>query len=349
MKRFLYDNPVQRPSKSIANLVRIGKMFNRPVWLPAGDEVFLALKFRPILEKTFTLSLPPNEFLEYAADKALTMQLAQKEGIRIPKTFTPSTSDELSELKDELEYPVVIKPRISAGFREKYGTKTFKVWSFKQLTETYRGVSNYSPRPLIQEYIPGGTKNIYSLCTIFDAKHRPLGTFSIRKIRQLIEGVTACAESVDIPEIISTSLKILKTLRWIGPAEVEFKKDLRDCEFKLMEINPRPFMWVNLPIKSGLDIPYMWYRIALEGEGEEAGEIRKDLKFVNLFHHFLGFLRDLSSNQHGIRKITSYFEDLKGHFVFDILTKDDILPFISYPMLFLILRAKEAYGQKRYR
>lgn len=348
MRHLLYEDPIQFPKETVATLVRIGKALNKPVLLPAGDDIiFLVMRYRSMLEKAFVFPLPQNDFLKYAVDKRLTMQLALQEGIPIPKTFMPSTSNQLNKIKGELRYPVVVKPRINIGFRNKFGTKTIKAWSFKQLTEIYRLVSKHFSRPLIQEYVPGGTKNLYSLGTIFDQQHRPLGIFLERKLHQLIDGVTSCGEFVHNQEIVNLSLKILQTIKWVGPAEVEFKLDPRDSEFKLMEINPRPFMWVNLPIKSGLDIPYLWYSIAVEEPCEEIGNIRNDLKFINLYHFVLGLIKELSSNEQKIKAIGSHLKTLRGRFVFDLLSKADMLPFLSYPLLFLILRIKEAKSRKK--
>ena len=343
----LYEDPIQFPRETLATLIRIGKALNKPVLLPAGDDIiFLALKYRPILEKAFVLPLPRNDSLKYTVDKALTMQLAIKEGVPIPKTFTPSTSKQLNDIKDELTYPVVIKPRINVGFRNKFGMKIIKLWSFRQLTDTHELVSKYFPRPLIQEYIPGGTENLYSLGTVFDGRHRPLGIFLERKLHELIDGVTSCGQFTENSEITRSSLRMLKAIKWVGPAEVEFKMDPRDNEFKLMEINPRPFMWVNLPIESGLDIPYLWYRIAMGEKYNEISPIRKGFKFINLCHFFLGFVRELSSDKSKVKVASDHLKALKGHFVFDLLKSDDPLPFLSYPLLLIILHAKETRTQK---
>jgi len=343
MTRLLYDDPLERPSKSLATLVEIGKRFKKPILLPAGDDIiFLAMKYRAAIDKAFILPLPPTTSLKFAFDKSLTMQLASKMGIPIPRTFMPSDLKELEGSKEDLRFPVVIKPRINVGFRRRFGAKILKAWSFKQLSERYRTVSKYFSKPLIQEYIPGGTKTLYSLCTIFDAAHRSLGLFTMRKLQQLMEGVTACGESVSNLRVESFGIELLRAMKWVGPVEVEFKKDSRDGEFKLMEVNPRPFMWVSLPIKSGFDMPFLWYKIALEGTCFKTCDMRKDLKFINLMHYFLGFINELSSNTLEVEGLRNYLTNLKGRFVFDLLSKDDISPFLCYPFLFLILRAVEA-------
>jgi len=347
-QHFLYNNPYQSPTKSLETLVKMGKNLGNPVLMPAGDDVILlAAKYRSSLDSAFILPLPPNDALRVAIDKELTLNLSSKIGVPTPRTFTPSSLDQLKELKDEIEYPIIVKPRITGGFRSKFGQKIIKVWSFKQLAETYMLVDKFFPRPLIQEYIPGGVQNLCSLCTVFDQKHNALGIFAIKKLHQLIEGVTACGEFMEDANITDFSMKILKALKWVGPAEVEFKKDTRDSTFKLMEINPRPFMWMNLPISAGFDIPYLWYKIAL---GEKCGKIvalNKGFRFINLFHHLLGLIDELSYGENKKQATKNFLKALKGHFVFDILSSDDMLPFLSYPILFLTQRLQESLSRKR--
>lgn len=348
-QHILYEDPIQHPRESLATLVKIGEAFDKPILLPAGDDIiFLAMKYREIFERAFVLPLPLNESLKYAIDKELTIRLALREKVPIPKTFAPLTVDELKHLKDRLEYPLVIKPRINVGFRRRFRTKLFKVWSFEQLTQTYKLVSKYFPKPLIQEYIPGETDTLYSFCTIFDQRHRPLGIFSIRKLHQLVEGVTACGEFVDDQEIANFAVKILRSINWVGPAEVEFKRDSRNGALKLMEINPRPFMWMALPITSGLDIPYLWYKIAMGESCKQINAITKGLKFINLFHYLLGFIRELSSDKGATKFLRSHVTPLKGgHFVYDLSSKEDPGPFLSYPLLLVLLRIREACEQKK--
>jgi len=55
IKHLLYDDPVQYPKKCLATLVRVGEALKKPILLPAGDDIiFLAMKYRSIIDKTFT-------------------------------------------------------------------------------------------------------------------------------------------------------------------------------------------------------------------------------------------------------------------------------------------------------
>jgi len=75
-------------------------------------------------------------------------------------------------------------------------------------------------------------------------------------------------------------LKILKSLHWHGVAMVEFKKDLHDNQFKLMEINPRFWGSLDLPIASGVDFPYLLYKMSIEGDVKPKISYRKGLRYA---------------------------------------------------------------------
>jgi len=57
-------------------------------------------------------------------------------------------------------------------------------------------------------------------------------------------GPSTVAESIYDEELKRQGLLLLEALNWHGVAMVEFKKDSRDNEFKLMEINPK--FWGSL-------------------------------------------------------------------------------------------------------
>lgn len=66
-------------------------------------------------------------------------------------------------------------------------------------------------------------------------------------------------KSVYEPDLEAAGLKILDTLDWHGPADVEFKRDERTGEFKLMEVNPRFWSSVPFAVQAGAGFPlYCW-------------------------------------------------------------------------------------------
>jgi predicted ATP-grasp superfamily ATP-dependent carboligase len=60
--------------------------------------------------------------------------------------------------------------------------------------------------------------------------------------------------------------RILEALKWHGVAMVEFKRDARDGVSKLLEINGRFWGSLQLAVDSGVDFPYLLYRLAVDGD-----------------------------------------------------------------------------------
>ena len=61
-----------------------------------------------------------------------------------------------------------------------------------------------------------------------------------------------------------------RELGFDGLVEVEFKRDPRDGELKLLDINPRVWGWHTLAQRAGVDFPYLLWRLA-RGERSRRG------------------------------------------------------------------------------
>jgi len=80
-------------------------------------------------------------------------------------------------------------------------------------------------------------------------------------------GNSTMRESVELDSRMKEyTLRLLKALEWHGVAEVEFRMDSRDSIPKLMEINGRFWGSLEVAIASGVDLPYLLYKLAVEGE-----------------------------------------------------------------------------------
>jgi hypothetical protein len=82
------------------------------------------------------------------------------------------------------------------------------------------------------------------------------------------EGISLIAESYIEKSALSYSLDIMKELKYTGIALVEFRLDYNGNVW-FMEINPRVWGTIGLYIESGLDIPYIAYKLYKYGEIEK--------------------------------------------------------------------------------
>jgi len=123
---------------------------------------------------------------------------------------------------------------------------------------------------MVQDLIPGGDDELYTLGAYLSESLEPLGLFCGRKLVQTPPGigVARLGEAVWVDEVVDAGLELLRNLGCNGLSQVEFKRDPRDGRFKLMEINPRLWQWHSLAMASGVDLPLIAYR-DLTGERVE--------------------------------------------------------------------------------
>ena len=96
---------------------------------------------------------------------------------------------------------------------------------------------------------------------------------------------TTYAKTVDIPELEETSKKFLAAVNFSGLAEVEFMHDVRDGQYKLIEINARVWGWHTIAIAAGVDLPYMSYLNMLGEEVKQNGFL-KGISWIHLATDF---------------------------------------------------------------
>jgi D-aspartate ligase len=113
----------------------------------------------------------------------------------------------------------------------------------------------------VQELIPGGDDTLYTVGSYVSRDGRALGLFCGRKLRQTPPGIGTCrvGEAVWEQEPVDAALQLLDGFGYHGISQVEFKRDVRDGRFKLMEINPRLWQWHGLAAACGVDLPRIAY------------------------------------------------------------------------------------------
>jgi predicted ATP-grasp superfamily ATP-dependent carboligase len=107
-----------------------------------------------------------------------------------------------------------------------------------------------------------------------------------------------------------------------GMVEVEFKYDHRDEQYKLLDINVRPWGWHTLCIACGLDFPYIQYCDVL-GQAP---------RVVNPIYGYRWrqFLTDIPAGvqeiRAGITTPKAYLRSLINHTVYSVFDWRDPLP-----------------------
>ncbi len=232
-------------------------------------------------------------------------------------------------MESDFQYPLVIKPSISHRLSSKTGIKAFRINNKEELVKTYKRVNCIidSSEILIQDLIPGGTKNLYSFCPFFK-NGKVIAGVAGRRTRQRpmdFGQVSTYVELVDIPELKCISEKFLTLINYYGIAEVEFMKDPRDHRYKLLEVNPRVWAWHTLATAAGIDLPHYLYQ-DMTGEKIEVPLSLKKVKWVRLIKDVPTALSEMVK---GNLKMNDYIASMKGKKEDAVLSLTDPLPFLA--------------------
>jgi D-aspartate ligase len=191
--------------------------------------------------------------------KRSQLETAQAAGIPVPRTAYPRSEEEARAAARELGFPVLVKPSSTEGFKRRFGRQAFRCENADEVARAYADTAPYEP--LVQEVVPGGDGELYTLGSYLAADGEALGLFSGRKLRQTPPGVGTCrvGEAVWVEEVVEQGLALLRAMRFHGLSQVEFKRDARDGTYRLMEINPRLWQWHGLAAACGVDLPRIAY------------------------------------------------------------------------------------------
>jgi predicted ATP-grasp superfamily ATP-dependent carboligase len=212
----------------------------RPV--PAADEVTLAM-----------------------LDKELTYELARKVGVPAPRTAAVSTLEEVRAATTGMDYPMALKPRHSHLFARVFGSKALVVEDAAALEAAFRATEEHGLEMIVTEIIPGDDSRYCSYYSYLDDDGTPLFHFTKRKPRQNPPGfgLGTFHETDWVPDAAEMGLRFFTGIGLRGVGNVEFKRDSRDGQLKLIECNPRFTAADKLVQRAGIDMATIAYRRAL--------------------------------------------------------------------------------------
>lgn len=208
--------------------------------------------------------LPSESAWQLFRDKWETLSLANKLGIRAPKTYCCGNETELRSLLGSLDYPLVVKPRKSAGAIGFFllGKPSDLPPDCFQAASGSDAVFDFQ-RPLVQEYIPG---EIHDVCLLFNhGEPRAALTQKRLKMYPSSGGAGILNVTTDEPELKEQAIALLKAAQWHGPAQVEFKRGVDGRDY-LMEVNGRLWGTLDLAVAAGINFPLLASRIAARGD-----------------------------------------------------------------------------------
>ena len=249
-------------------------------------------KHKAKLQANYLVATPEWDTLKILIHKPCTYALAARCGVPHPKTFSPKTLAELHQLRDELAYPCLVKPVIGHLFFSRFRSKNFRVNGFDELLRRHAQCTAEGHEVMIQEIIPGPDSEIYQCLVYVDLCGAVTVRFITCKLRQNPPhfGVARVAVSHrPLPELEAMTGSMLREIAFRGIAHAEFKRDLRDGVFKLIEINGRLPRSNWLSAYCGVNFPWIAYE-------DLARNTRANVSDYEEGVHWIELLEDLANS-----------------------------------------------------
>jgi D-aspartate ligase len=256
----------------------------------AGIQVIA--RHRHELEPRFRLDDSNREAQGLVLDKLSTYQEASAAGVPTPRFWLAETSEQVLALRDSLVFPLLVKPRLSHLFEERFGKKFVVVNDFERLLDAFDAVSAAGIETLLMELIPGADDQLCSYYTYLDEHGQPLFHFTKRILRRFPVGMgTACYHITDWnPEVADLALKLCARVGLRGLANVEFKRDKRDGQLKLIECNARFTASNCLVARSGFDLALFVYNRIVGRPQRPLESYREGMRLWDPIRDFEAFL-----------------------------------------------------------
>lgn len=312
------------------------------VVFPTRDETVAALSAnRETLRSYLRIPTPAWSTVQTAWDKRATYALAERVGVPSPRTWVLSGPRELETIPDTP--PFAVKPAIKEHFLPHTGVKAWRADTSEQLRSLVRQAQQIMPRDeiIVQELVPGGGSDQYAYCALF--RHgEPLADMSVRRQRQHppeFGKASSYVVTVDMPELAELACRVLRAMDYYGLVEVEFKRDARSGELKLLDINARTWGYHTLGPAAGVDFPHLLYRDQI-GLPVERATARAGVRWIRLLTDLPVGVVEIRNRNLGLAE---YLRTVRAADTGSVFCRDDPLPALAELGLLPYLIAKRGF------
>lgn len=298
--------------------------------LETSDAIGVAIsKNKEVLSRYYKIVTPDWEILRLFVEKELTYALAKECHVPHPQYRQLDSLADLEEIEKN-QFPCILRPIRSHEFVIRFQVKNFKVDNEIELKEKFQICQDAGLSMILQEIIPGPDENLYRLDGYINTHGNTVGKFFNRKLRQNppFFGVMRVGVSTErYPEVEQFADKLLRQVNYRGYFSIEFKKDLRDGQLKLIENNCRLVRCSMLATASGVNHPWIIYQDLVKDQQVDVTDYRKGTYWIELYSDFSDSL--FLHNQEDIR-LRDYIKPyLAQDKVFSDLDIHDMKPFME--------------------
>ena len=197
---------------------------------------------------------PSRSQAELALDKRAQLDAAERAGFIVPPTRICRAADEVLEVHEPLEFPMMIKPALAVAStgRGVHTARRHACANPHELGEAMQGLGDDVPL-LVQPYIPGVGEGIFGLAR----DGHVLRWSAHRRVRMMSphgSGSSACKSIPLDAELKDAASAMMRRAGWDGLFMIELLRDPAGSAW-FVELNGRPWGSMALARRSGHEYP----------------------------------------------------------------------------------------------
>jgi len=212
--------------------------------------------------------LPGAEQLDAIAKTMLPL-FAHSHDILTPHTIRVIDPDHVPMYADQFGYPVVVKGTVAGAVRAT-GPDEARL-------EAHKVNRQWGGGAILQRPVAGEE---YVVAMVARADGSSLGHVALRKLALDRRGKSMIGVVVEDPDLIREARRILGTLDWVGPLELEFIRESGSGRLYLIEVNCRYPSWIAATHWSGLNLPVAQLREMLRPGHRTRGQATPGTAYV---------------------------------------------------------------------
>ena len=265
-------------------LAALRELRERPVLFPERDvNVAFVLRNWDAVHELAEVPLPDDpDVVRRLRRKERLPEEAAAAGVAAPATVAATNADAVR--RAGLRAPFLVKPAEGQEFALAFGEKAVVAADTDAAVATWQRAHELGFDTIVQELIPDSHEHVFSLLTYIGRSGEPLAIVTGRKVRQgpLRFGTSAVFETVGIPDVEEHGLRLLRHVGYRGFAHVEFARDPRDDELKLLEVNTRLPVWAGIAMGRELNLARIAYDDLCGESVEPARRLADGISWVYL-------------------------------------------------------------------
>lgn len=278
---YLIPYPLNGAQELLERIKYIHSMERIDVIIPTLDaEILNFIKIQDDLKEMGIQTFLPTEKGFKMRSKDLLANFCAENEIAAPKTHVVSSINEIYQLN--IQYPVYVKGIF-------YDARI--AYTLSEIIAAFQSISYKWGVPIIiQETVVGEEFDVVALG---DGEGGTIGAVPMRKMSLTDKQKAWAGVTIDNPELLEMTRRVISLLKWRGPLEVEAMVEKNTGEIHLIEINPRFPAWSFLAPGAGQNLASALVKLALDEQVESSQEYKVGKLFVRYSSEVLADIEDI--------------------------------------------------------